>query len=163
MAESENIYVRQDVFDARMDRMEALIEKNNAELKAYIDNSVNALRTDTSNAINALRTDTSNAINALRTETSDSINSLRADTAKSISELKMEIQYVGNEVRLQSTRIDSLENTIYWWIGIFGIVIASAVFLPALTSYLKRLFKPAVTIEDVERMINAAISRLEAK
>lgn len=38
MPQSDDLYIRKDVFDARMDRLEALMSKNNTRLEAKIDN-----------------------------------------------------------------------------------------------------------------------------
>lgn len=38
MPQSDDLYIRKDVFDARMDRLEALMSENNTRLEAKIDN-----------------------------------------------------------------------------------------------------------------------------
>lgn len=149
---TENVYVRQDVFNARMDRLEILIEKNGTELKAYVDNAVNGVKAETSAAINS-------AVNSLRAETSAAINSLETKTNEAISGLRAEIRYVGNEVSVLAARINSLENVVYWGLGGFGIILALAAILPTIVEHLRKVFAPSVTVEDVERIVNAAISK----
>ena len=162
----ENVYVRQDVFNARMDRLEILIEKNGTELKAYVDNAVNGVKAETTaainSAVNSLRAETSAAINSLETKTNEAINGVRAEingVKADVNGLRAEIRYVGNEVSVLTARINSLENVVYWGLGGFGIILALAAILPTIIEHLRKVFAPSVTLEDVERIVNAAISR----
>ena len=126
MAETQgDIYVRKDVFDARMDRLEMLLEKTTVEIKAYVDNAV---------------------------------GEITAENAQFRNEIRAEIGEVRNEIRVLTARVDSLEHVVYWGIGGFGIILASAVLLPAILGFLKKIFQPSVTLEDVERIVNAAIA-----
>lgn len=161
-ANSENVYVRKDVFEARMDRMEMLLEKTVTDIKSYVDNSINEMKAE-----NAKFRDEMKAENAqLRKEIQDTRNELkieidgvRKDLQETRTELKAEIRDVSAEVRVLTARVNSLEHVFYWGLGGFGIILASAVIFPAMMGFLKKIFTPSVTIEDVERIVNAAISR----
>ncbi len=133
MADNSDIYVRKDVFDARMDRMEVLLEKTTVEIKSYVDSAMN----DTKSYVN-------NAVRDIKAE---------------IGELRAEIVEVRNDIRVLTARVDSLENVFYWGLGGFGIILASAVIIPAIVGFLKKLFQPSVTIKDVERIVNEAIAQ----
>ena len=120
MAETQgDIYVRKDVFDARMDRMELLLEKTVIEIKSYVDKST---------------------------------GETKAYVEKAVGEIKAEIGEVRNDIRVLTARVDSLEHVVYWGIGGFGIILASAVLLPAITGVIKKIFRPSVTLEDVKRV-----------
>ncbi|MBR1672202.1 MAG: DUF1640 domain-containing protein [Fretibacterium sp.] len=93
-------YVRKEIFDARMDRMEALLEKTLIEMKS----EVNQLRTE----MNQLRTE----MNQLRTEVKADIGQLRADVRAEISDIR-------GDVRALSAHIESLE---FWGAIIIGAV-----------------------------------------
>ena len=151
MAEAGNSdYIRKDVFDARMDRMEMLLQKTVTEIKAYVDKAISDMK-DEIRAENA----------KFRDEVKVEINGMKVEIAgikTELSALKAEIHDVRNETRLLSTRIDSLENVFYWGLGGFGIILASAVIVPAILGFLKKFFTPPVTIEDVERIVNTAIT-----
>ena len=113
--ENQNdVYVRKDVFDARMDRMEMLLEKTTVEIKSYVD--------------------------------------------KAVGELKAEIIHNRNDIQVLNARVNSLENTLFWWIGVFGLIAAFAVFIPPIIGFFKRIFQPSVTIEEIQRLIDTAIT-----
>lgn len=156
---TENVYVRQDVFNARMDRLEILIEKNGTELKAYVDNAINGVKAENSAAINSAVSGLRTEFNAFRKETNEALNSLEAKTNEAISGVRAEIRYVGNEVSVLAARVNSLENVVYWGLGGFGIILALAEILPTIVEHLRKVFAPSVTVEDVERIVNAAISK----
>ena len=162
----ENVYVRQDVFNARMDRLEILIEKNGTELKAYVDNALNGVKAETNaainSAVNGLKAETSVAINSLEAKTNEAIKGVKAEingVRAEMNGLKAEIRYVGNEMSVLTARVNSLENVVYWGLGGFGIILAVAAILPTIVEHLRKVFAPSVTVEDVERIVNAAISR----
>ena len=129
-------FVNKEVFDARMDRIEAIVEKALIEMKA--DNE------------------------KLRSEVNAAINGMKADNEKLRSELKTEIRMLDTRVDALGSRIDTVQTTVYWGFAIIAIVLA---FLPTIQDWRRMFHKPAVTMEDVERAINAAIAqaRLEGK
>ena len=60
-----------------------------------------------------------------------------------------------------STRIDAVEGqmailtiAIYWVLGTLGVVFAGLTLAP----YLKNLRRPSITLEDVERLIDAKLN-----
>ena len=112
-------FVKKEVFDARMDRMEALLEKTLTEMK--MDNE------------------------KLHSE----MNELR-------SELRSEIRMLDTRVDALGSRIETVQTTVYWGFAIIAIVLA---FLPTIQDWRKMFHKPAVTMEDVERAIAAAMGQ----
>ena len=148
MAESQNdAYVRRDVFEARMDRMEMLLEKTVLEIKSYVDKSTGETRIYVEKAIGGLRDEVKSEISSLRDEVKSEISGLRA-----------EVQRNGSDIRVLTARVDSLENVFYWGLSGFGIILASAVILPAIIGFLKKVFQPSVTIEEIQRLIDTAIT-----
>ena len=118
-------FVNKEVFDARMDRMEAIMEKTLMEMKA--DNE-----------------------------------KLRGEMNEFRSEIRSEIRMLDTRVDALGSRIDTVQTTVYWGFAIIAIVLA---FLPTIQDWRRMFHKPAVTMEDVERAISAAIAqvRLEGK
>ena len=115
--ENQNdVYVRKDVFDARMDRMEMLLEKTITEIKA--------------------------------------------DNEKSRTELKAEIKMLDERINSVNARVDSVQTTVYWGFTVLTLFLALTTFAPALLEFIKGLRKPQLTAEDVQNMIDAAISKL---
>ena len=155
LSKTQDDYVRKDVFDARMDRMEMLLEKTTIEIKAYVDTAISEMKAENQQLRNELKTENQQLRNELKTENQQ----LRDELKTEIRDLRTEIRDVSNEVRLLSTRVDSLENVFYWGLGGFGIILASAILVPAIIGFLKKLFQPSITVEDVERIVEAAIAR----
>ena len=59
-----------------------------------------------------------------------------------------------------SARIDDLKTIIYWGLSILGLILGFAIFAPALGDFLHKLFKPSITLEDVERLIDTKLSSI---
>ena len=145
-------YVRADVFNARMDRLEAIMEKHVLEMRA--DNE--RLRSETRADIEKLRSETKAGIEKLSNETKAGIEDLRSETMTENTSLN-------GEIRVISARLDSLETTVYWGFAIIAFILAFSAFVPAITEFFRSLRKPSVTLEDVERIVNAAISQSKLK
>ena len=148
MAESQgDAYIRRDVFEARMDRMEMLLEKTVLEIKSYVDKSTGETRV------------------YVEKSTADT----RAYVEKALTEIKAEIAEVKNDVKVLTARVDALEqtlgarihaveNTLVWWIALFAAIIALTAFLPPILAFFKNLFKPPFTIEDIRDIVRAEIA-----
>ena len=126
-------YVRKDVFDARMDRMEMLMEKTLTEIKA--DNE------------------------KLRSEMNSAIGDLRSEMNAAIGNLRSEMKVLDSRIDGLNMRVDTLQTTVYWGFALMGLILAFAVLVPSLLDFFKGLRKPSLTAEDVERMISAALRR----
>ena len=107
----EGVYLRQDVFEAKMDAFIAEIRLMNEQLRSELNS-----RIDATNA----RIDVTNA------------------------------------------RLDELKTAVYWGIALLGILITLAAVAPYLVKVLQSINipKPTLTLEDVERLIDA---KLQAK
>ena len=130
-------YVKKEVFDARMDRMEALLEKTLIEMKA--DNE------------------------KLRSEVNTAIVGMRSDNEKLRSELKAEILEVKGNINVLSTRMDGmdarigdLQTVVILGFAIIGFVLAFATVAPTILESIKKFRKPQFTMEDVENAIKKA-------
>ena len=164
MAESQgDVYVRKDVFEARMDRMEMLLEKTVLEIKSYVDKSTGETKVYVEKSL---------------AETKAYVEKSVADTQayveKAVGEMKADIADVKNDVKFLTARVDALEqtlgaritaveNTLVWWIGIFAALIGLSAFVTPIASSIKKLFQPPITLEDMEqvaeRVANAVIER----
>ena len=131
-------FVNKEVFDARMDRMEALLEKTLTEMKMEVSAAVSGMRADNEK---------------LRSEVKEEVNGLHNE----IGGLRAEIRVVDERVNSVNARIDSVQNTVYWGFALMGLILAFTTFAPALAEFVKNIRKPAVTMEDVEKAIAAAI------
>ncbi|MBQ3627381.1 MAG: hypothetical protein II948_11660 [Synergistaceae bacterium] len=128
-------YVRQDVFDAHMRRiderfnsMEILIDKKLTELRADLD---------------------------VRFE---KIESRFAQVESRFAQVESRFAQVNSRFDAVDTRLHNVETNIYWGFGFFALILAFLTFSPVVKA-LQNLFKPAVTLEDVERIVQAAIKQ----
>ena len=108
-----SVYVRQDVFEAKIDAFMAEIRGEfqviNAKLEA-LDKRITDSETHTSNRIEDLKQNTNN-------------------------------------------RLDDLRTVIYWGLSIIGLLVAFAIFAPSFGEFLRNVRKPAVTLDDMKRLI----------
>ena len=148
MAESQgDVYVRRDVFEARMDRMEMLLEKTVLEIKSYVDKSTGETRIYVEKAIGGL-------IDEVKSE----VGGLRAEMKSEVGGLKAEIVEVKNDVKVLTARVDSMRDVLYWGLALFGIILALATILPAILEYRKKLLNPLPalpTYEELEKKIES--------
>ena len=156
MAESQgDVYVRKDVFEARMDRMEMLLEKTVLEIKSYVDKSTGEMKTE----IAELRNETKAEIGTLKTE----IGEVRNDMKAEIGTLKAEIGEVRSDIKVLTARIASLENVFYWGLGGFAVILASSVLLPAILGFLKHIFRPKIDMEEIKALMQSVAENVVNK
>ena len=123
-------FVNKEVFDARMDRMEAIMEKTLMEMKA--DNE-----------------------------------KLRSEMRENNTRLEAQIEVVSTRVDALSTRIDSVQTTVYWGFALMGLILAFTTFAPALLEFVKGLRRPAVVLdtklrEEVAELRKTVLALVEA-
>ena len=139
-AETEDIYVRKDVFEARMDRMEALIEKAVMEMKAENEKFRNEIRGEISVFKDEIGTKLQNVL--------DEINNL-----------KTEIRVLEIRVSELDHRISIIETIVYWIFAIVSVMLASL----ALTPIVREFRRPQITLEDVKKLIEENNARLQVQ
>ncbi len=110
----EGVYLRQDVFEAKMDAFMAEIRLMNEQLR---------------------------------------------------SELKQDIQATNARIDVTNARLEDLYTMVYWGIGLLGLLITLAAAAPYIVKVLQSINipKPALTIEDVERLIDAKLQARNAQ
>ena len=123
----ENLYVRQDVFDAKM---EAFMNEIRGEFQV-----INAKLAALDKRIDDFQASTSSRFDDLQASTSSRFDDLQASTAG---------------------RIDDVKTIVYWGLSILGLLIAFAIFGPSFGEFLRNLRQPAITLEDVKRLIAEA-------
>ncbi|MBR0317346.1 MAG: hypothetical protein IJQ99_10825 [Synergistaceae bacterium] len=136
VSEDMSVYVRQDVFDAKMEALFLRLHSEIENLGARLEGEIKVL----SERIDALDKKVTTRMDALEEKLTAKIDAVDA--------------------RL-STRIDAVEGqmailtiAIYWVLGTLGVVFAGLTLAP----YLKNLRRPSITLEDVERLIDAKLN-----
>ena len=135
-AVSDDVYVRQDVFSARMDAFMSEIRLMNQELRSEMKELHSEVKQDIQN---------------LRQEVKQEIQEIR-------QEVKRDIQAVNARIDVTNARLDDLYTTVYWGLAIIGIFVALIAFAPVLMTMYQNLRKPSITLEEVERLIEAKFS-----
>ena len=120
-------FIRKDVFDARMDRIEALLEKTLIEIKADNERLRNEMKGEMAELRNELKGDNER----LR-------NELKGDNERLRSELKEDIGALRGEIRALGVRVDMLQTWQYWQLAWVGIFIAGLTLLPAIVRYIDK-------------------------
>ncbi|MBQ3760291.1 MAG: hypothetical protein II876_12655 [Synergistaceae bacterium] len=139
----EGVYLRQDVFEAKMDAFMAEIRLMNQQLKSELKQEIQDTKAELRKEIQANTT----AIQQLRTE------------------LKQDIQANSAAIQATNARLDELKTAVYWGIGLLGLLITLAAAAPYIVKVLQSINipKPTLTIEDVERLIDAKLQSKNAQ
>ena len=174
MTQGEGAYVLKDVFDARMDRMEMLLEKTLLEMKA--DNEklrsemkaeneklrnemtaeISGLHDKINQEVGGLRNEMKAEISGLHDKINQEVGGLRNEMKEEVSSLRTEIRVLDTRMDGLASRIDGVQTTVYWGFAILAIVIA---FLPTIQDRLKGFHRPSFTLDDVQQRIDAAIAK----
>lgn len=139
-SEDMSVYVRQDVFDAKMELLLTRIEGKIDALSERIDGVEKSL---------------SERINGVEKSLSERINGL---------DKKMDARFEGVEKRMDvmNKRIDDTHNFLYLILVLLGVTLAVP-FINKYWDFHKEHRTPAVTLEDVKRLIAEAIAENSAK
>lgn len=141
-ASSDDIYVRKDVFDVHMQNINSKLELILTELKAQ-GNEIKSMRND----INEL----AKSVAVLSERVDRNFETLSARINGVDTSLSNRIEGIDN--RISDLRI---RDAVYLVMVILGIIAA----LPGIKKFFqwKEAHKPAFTLEDVERLIDAKLS-----
>ena len=128
----EGVYLRQDVFEAKMDAFMAEIRLMNQQLKS---------------------------------ELKQDIQSVKEELRKDIQANSTAIQANSAAIQTTNARLDELKTAVYWGIGLLGLLITLAAVAPYIVKVLQSINipKPTLTLEDVERLIDAKLQARNAQ
>ena len=124
---SNDVYLRQDVFEAKMDAFMAEIRLMNEQTRSELRKEIQDTKTELNEKIQANTT---------------------------------AIQQTNARIDVTNARLESLITMVYWGIALLGILITLAAVAPSIVQVLKGFSKSKITLEDVERLIDA---KLQAK
>ena len=81
------------------------------------------------------------------------------------SELNSRIDATNARIDVTNARLDELKTAVYWGIGLLGLLITLAAAAPYIVKVLQSINipKPTLTIEDVERLIDAKLQSKNAQ
>ena len=146
MAQSDDIYLRKDVFEAKMEAFMAEIRLGNAEIKKDIE----LLDQKFEAKFNQLDQKIDSKIDQLDQKFEAKFDQLA-------NRLEDRIAIVNTRIDDVHTRINDVQTSVYWGFTLLALLFAFITFAPSIADFLKNLRKPSVSFEDVERLINQAI------
>ena len=129
-ATSNDVYLRQDVFEAKMDAFMAEIRLMNEQTRSELRKEIQDTKTELNEKIQA------NTTAILQTNA---------------------------RIDVTNARLESLITMVYWGIALLGILITLAAVAPSIVQVLKGFSKSKITLEDVERLIDAKIQAKNAQ
>ena len=155
-AVSEDVYVRKDVFEANMQgintKLDILLEQMK-EFKAEMKEQREEMKT--------LREEHKAQIKELQ----DEMKAMRADIAELTRVVSVLSERVDRNFETLSARIDGVEgqisglrNGIYLGLVVLGIVLGMPAVQKMFQSWAERVKRPSLTVEDVKRLIDEALS-----
>ena len=125
-ATSNDIYLRQDIFEAKMDAFMAEIKLMNEQTRTELRKEIQ----DTKSELNA---------------------KIQANSTA--------IQQTNAHIDVTNARLEALITMVYWGIALLGILITLAAVAPSIVQVLQSIRKPSITLEDVERIIDAKLNK----
>ena len=137
-ATSNDVYLRQDVFEAKMDAFMAEIRLMNEQTRSELRKEIQNTKTELQKEIQDTKTELNEKIQANTTA----------------------ILQTNARIDVTNARLESLITMVYWGIALLGILITLAAVAPSIVQVLKGFSKSKITLEDVERLIDA---KLQAK
>ena len=155
-------YVRQDVFDAKMEMLFMRLEGKIDSLSERIDGVEKSL----SERINGVEKSLSARIDGVEKSLSERIDGVdkkidsvekRLDARIDGVEKTLSAQIVGFDKRVADTH-----NFVYWVLVLLGVMI-TVPFINKFWDFTKKKRPPAVTLDDVRRIVAEAIAENSAK
>ena len=134
VSEDSNIYVRQDVFDAKMEALFSRLHAEIADMKMELKGEIQELRGD----FKALSERMDGNIAAL-SERIDGNNTA-----------------LSGRIEGMDYKIDVLQTVVYWGLGILTMVLSLVGIIPMLAKALKDFRAPSFTLDDVRALIEEA-------
>ena len=135
----EGVYLRQDVFEAKMDAFIAEIRLMNEQLRSELKQEIQDTKAE------------------LRKEIQANTTAIQANSAA--------IQATNARIDVTNARLEDLYTMVYWGIGLLGLLITLAAAAPYIVKVLQSINipKPTLTLEDVERLIDAKLQSKNAQ
>ena len=159
------IYLRRDVFEAKMDAFMAEIRLGNEQLRremqemeARLDNKIQGVKSELHEEIQGVNAGLHGEVQSLKSELKADIHALEIQTAK----LEARVSNV-------ETRVGNVETMVQWILAILGIFAASLALVPSLLPWLKNIFgrmkymasasRPDVDLDKLRDLIRLEVER----
>ena len=178
MTSNDNgVFIREDVFNARMDAFMAEIrlgnEKLRNELSSKIDGVQNSLNSKIDNVQSSLNAKIDNVqsslnskIDGVQVSLNSKIEGYQAQNERQFSEIRGEIRILSTRMDNLDTRMSDLQNSISWsftlatvFVAAVGIIISLFIaFAPSIWSFIKRKRQPDLSSDNVKSLVAQQVS-----
>ena len=174
-ATSEDVYVRQDVFDAKMEllftRLHTEIQSLGNEIKGEmrlleqrldakitaVDQRLTAVETNLNEKITSLNekitgveTNLNEKITAVETNLNEKIDAVDKNLNEKITDVEKKLEY----------SINTWATVLGWGIGWLTLLITLVAAAPVIREWVKLERKPSITLDDVRRLIEENNAKL---
>ncbi len=163
-ATSEDVYVRQDVFDAKMEllftRLHSEIQSLGNEIKGEmklleqrLDAKITAVDqrlTTVETNLNEKITSLNDKITAVETNLNEKIEAVDKNLNEKITDVEKKLEY----------SINTWATVLGWGIGWLTLLITLVAAAPVIREWVKLERKPSVTLDDVRRLIEENNAKL---
>ena len=161
---NENEFVRKDVYEADQRALMSEIKLGNAEILKRFDQvaielngKIEKINVELNNKIDKFATDLDKKIDKVNADLSSRIDKLEAQTNSRFDKLEARIEIIDANVQYLNKRLDDTQLYMNWILGLIGILVAVAVV--AVPVFFRKIFKPSITLEQVEELINTKIEQ----
>jgi len=180
VSKDNEIYLRRDVFEAKMDAFMTEIKLGNEQLRremqemeARLNNKIQAVRVELHEEIQAVKTELHEEIQSVKAELHEEIQSVKSGLHEEIQGVKAELKNDIHALEMQTAKLEvkvnNVETMIYWILTILGILATLLAVVPSLAPWLKKIFsrlkfmastpQPAVDLEKLRDLIRFEIQQ----
>ena len=159
-SEDMSVYVRQDVFDAKMEALFNRLHSELVEFRSEIKTEMSEIRGDIKalsekiDGVNKSLNEKIDGVNKSLTEKIDGVNKSLSEKIDGV-EAKLSARIDGIDKRIDELdkRIDDLRNGFYVGIVVFGTLLGLPIFNKLYSERKAQKEKSSFTLEDVKRLI----------
>ena len=162
-----NDFVRKDVYHAEQRALISEIRLGNAEILKKIEQvevNLNGKIEKVSNELNSKIDNVSSELNGKIDKVNERIDKLEIEidgkfekVNSRIDQLETKVDAVNIRLDDMSTRISDSYSLMSWGIGLMGAVIAFLLIISPAAAFIKKLFTPSITLEQIDELITARL------
>ena len=170
-ANSDDVYLRRDVFEARMDAFEAKMNVFEIKMDAFVQQiqlENEKFRTEIKSEIQGVKSELQSEIKNVKSDLQGVKSELQSEIKNVKSDLQSEIQNVKSDLREQIARIDERTgntlHVVYWILASLAVIIA----LPSVQKLLiwwydsKKRSAQSVTLDDVKKLLDERLGAVNS-
>ncbi|MBQ6908955.1 MAG: DUF1640 domain-containing protein, partial [Synergistaceae bacterium] len=160
-ASKNDEYVRKDVFDARMDRLETIIRESNARIENKIDSveqKLNAKIDGVEQKLNAKIDGVEQKLNARIDGVEQKLNARIDGVEQKLDKVATELRA---EIMVNSARIEGVQTSVYWCFSAIAIIAALVALVPKMSGMFKgfSLRSSSLTVDEIKAIVDDAVKQ----